>query len=202
MEAAHLIAFNIALLAALLSPGPAMLMAIRTTLSAGRRAGVLFGIGLGAVAAGWTAAALLGLNIIFQMFPLAYTALKLVGAAYLIWLAVTTWRHAAEPIAPTGAVGTGNLILAGALVNLANPKSVLFASAVLLVIFPPDMALAGKMVVVLNQFVVESLAYTAFALALSTRPARDGFLRLKPTLDKITAAVLGALGLRLILDRG
>ena len=77
----------------------------------------------------------------------------------------------------------------------------LFASAVLLVIFPPDMALSGKIIVVLNQFVVESLAYLIFATALSTRPARDGFLRLKPKLDRITAAVLGALGLRLLVDR-
>lgn len=201
MEITHLIAFNLALFAALLSPGPAMLMAIRTTLASGRRAGIYFGLGLGAIAAAWTAAALLGLNLIFQMFPYAYTALKLVGAAYLIWLAIMTWRHATDPIATHGDVSTGNLVLAGALVNLANPKSALFASAVLLVIFPPDMALSGKAIVVLNQFIVESLVYACFAIALSTRPARDGFLRLKPRLDRITAAVLGALGLRLLVDR-
>ncbi|MEO3414818.1 LysE family transporter [Roseovarius sp. CAU 1744] len=201
MEVVHLIAFNIALLAALISPGPAMLMAIRTTLSAGRRAGIFFGMGLGAVAACWTGAALLGLNVIFQTFPVIYMALKLVGAAYLVWLAITTWRHAADPIQAAGDVGTRNAVLNGALVNLANPKSVLFASAVLLVIFPPDMGLSGKMIVVVNQFVVESLAYALFAFALSTRPARDGFLRLKPRLDRVTAAVLGALGLRLLLDR-
>lgn len=201
MEITHLVAFNLALFAALLSPGPAMLMAIRTTLVSGRRAGILFGVGLGAVAAAWTGAALLGLNVIFQMFPFAYMALKLVGAAYLIWLAISTWRHARDAIETRGDVGTGNTVLAGALVNLANPKSVLFASAVLLVIFPPDMGATGKIIVVLNQFVVESLAYTIFAVTLSTRPARDGFLRLKPGLDRITAAVLGALGLRLLMDR-
>ncbi|WP_299842470.1 LysE family translocator [uncultured Roseovarius sp.] len=201
MDATHLIVFNLALLAALVSPGPAMLMALRTTLVSGRQAGILFGIGLGAVAAGWTAAALLGLNVIFQMFPWAYMTLKLIGATYLVWLAISTWRHAAEPIRTGGNVSTRNAIVAGALVNLANPKSVLFASAVLLVIFPPDMAFAGKAIVVLNQFIVESVAYTAFAFVLSTRQARDGYLRLKPKLDRITAAVLGALGLRLMLDR-
>ena len=202
MELAHLIAFNLALLAALLSPGPAMLMAIRTTLASGRRAGILFGVGLGAAAACWTGSALLGLNLIFQMFPFAYMTLKFAGAIYLVWLAISTWRHAHDPIETTGEISTGNLVRAGALVNLANPKSVLFASAVLLVIFPPDMGLSGKVIVVLNQFVVESLAYLVFATLLSTRPARDGFLRLKPGLDRVTAAVLGALGLRLLLDRG
>ncbi len=201
MEITHLIAFNIALLAALLSPGPAMLMAMRTTLSTGRRAGILFGLGLGAVAACWTAAALMGLNVIFQMFPLAYTGLKLAGAAYLIWLAISTWRHAPDPVAETGAAPASNSVLAGALVNLANPKSVLFASAVLLVIFPPDMTLGGKMIVVVNQFLIEALAYALLATLLSTGPARNGVLRLKPALDRITAIVLGTLGLRLLLDR-
>ena len=201
MELTHLIAFNLALLAALVSPGPAMLMALRTTLVSGRRAGILFGIGLGAMAAGWTAAALLGLNIVFQMFPTAYLTLKLVGAGYLIWLAISTWRHASEPVETGGTLNSQNAVLAGALVNLANPKSVLFASAVLLVIFPPDMAPAGKVIIVLNQFVVEALAYLAFALLISTGRARDSYLRLKPRLDRATAAVMGALGLRLLLDR-
>ncbi len=62
MNAAHLIAFNLTLLAALASPGPAMLVALRTTLIAGRRAGILLGLGLGTAAAVWTMLSLLGLN--------------------------------------------------------------------------------------------------------------------------------------------
>ncbi|HBB82909.1 MAG TPA: lysine transporter LysE, partial [Sulfitobacter sp.] len=59
MELSHLIAFNIALIASILSPGPAFLIALKTTLSSGRRAGVAVGLGLGLVASFWTLAALL-----------------------------------------------------------------------------------------------------------------------------------------------
>ena len=90
MSAEHLIAFNLALLAALASPGPALLVAIRTSLSAGRRAGAAVGLGLGLVAACWTLMALLGLDAVFALAPWAYAAAKIAGALYLLYIA---WRR-------------------------------------------------------------------------------------------------------------
>ena len=200
MSLAHVLAFNLALLAALVSPGPAMPMALRTTLVSGRRAGILFGLGLGAMAAAWTGMALMGLHVIFDLFPWIYTALKIIGAAYLIWMAISTWRNAAAPVEAQVGPNRHAPFLGGVLVNLANPKSILFAAAVLVVIFPPDMAIGGKLLIVFNQFAIEGLAYFCFAMMLSTGPARAGYLRLKPLFDRLAAAVLGALGLRLLLD--
>lgn len=200
MEAGHLIAFNLTLLAALASPGPAMLMALRTTLVEGRAAGILTGMGLGTIAAAWTAAALLGLDVIFTLFPWAYLTLKVLGAAYLVYLAISIWRDATRPL-DTAQAARRRPFLSGALVNLANPKSVLFASAVLVVIFPRDLELAQKALIVANHMLVEYAAYTVFACALSTRAARDGYLRLKPVFDRVAAGVLGALGLKLAFDR-
>lgn len=200
METAHLIAFNLTLLAALVSPGPAMLMALRTTLVEGRMAGILTGLGLGTIAAAWTGAALLGLDVIFTLFPWAYMTLKFVGAAYLIYLAVSIWREANTPL-DNATPARRRPFVSGMLVNLANPKSVLFASAVLVVIFPRDMGLAQKALIVGNHMLVEYAAYTIFAVALSTRAARDGYLRLKPLFDRIAAGVLAALGLKLVFDR-
>lgn len=201
MDAAHLIAFNLTLLAALASPGPAMLVALRTTLIAGRRAGILLGLGLGTAAAVWTMLSLLGLNVVFTLFPWAYLTLKLTGAAYLIYLAFTIWRDARTPLETKAPAVQHHHILRGMLVNLSNPKSMLFASAVLVVIFPRDLALADKALIVANHMLVEWIAYAGFALALSTRPARDGYLRLKPVFDRVAATMLGVLGLRLLADR-
>lgn len=202
MELTHIIAFNLTLLAAIASPGPAMLFSVRATLTGGLRQGITTGVGLGVMAACWTTLALLGLDGIFAVFPWAYLAMKIAGAIYLIWIAVGMWRNARTPLHATGdAVPRRQAFLNGMAVNLANPKSVLFASAVLLVIFPRDITLAEKAFVVANHLAVELICYTGFALLLSTAPARDGYLRLKPVLDRIAAAVLGALGLRLLLDR-
>ncbi len=201
MTLAHLIAFNLTLLAALVSPGPAMLVALRTTITQGKRAGVLTGIGLALAAATWTCLALAGLDVIFRLFPWAYLTLKLIGAAYLIYLAVMIWRSARAPLNPDTQASDKSAFVRGVLVNLSNPKSMLFASAVLVVIFPRDMSLASKALIIGNHFAVEVLAYGLFALALSTRPARDGYLRLKPVFDRIAAVVLGALGLRLLFSK-
>ncbi|MWD28798.1 LysE family transporter [Aquicoccus sp. SCR17] len=197
----HLVAFNVALLAALASPGPALLYALRTTLASGRAAGIATGAGLGLMAALWTLMALLGLDALFRLFPFAYIAFKIVGALYLIWIAVQTWRHARDPIGETSAPAGHRAFLRGMAINLANPKSVLFAAAVLVVIFPPDLTLADKALITLNHFLVELAAYAGFALLLSTRAARAGYLGAKPVIDRIAALLLGALGLRLLLDR-
>ena len=200
MDLTHVVAFNLTLLAAILSPGPAMLYFIRTTLAEGRRAGLFTVFGLGTMAATWTATALLGLNALFALVPPAYLVIKTAGALYLIWIAWQTWKHARAPLsaAPRPAA---KAFLGGVLVNLANPKSVLFAGAVLIVIFPPDLSVQAKATIVLNHLVVEWIVGTCLVLLLSTRAVSERYLRLKTALDRIAALVLGALGLRLLLSR-
>ena len=65
-----------------------------------RLAGVLTALGLSVMASLWTLAALLGLNAVFALFPWAYLGLRIFGAAYLVWLAIGTWRGARDPVTP------------------------------------------------------------------------------------------------------
>jgi threonine/homoserine/homoserine lactone efflux protein len=80
MDLAHAAAFNVALIAAVAAPGPALLVAIRTTLGMGRRAGAAIDLGLATMAALWTLAALLGLEAVFRASPWAYGGMKRSGA--------------------------------------------------------------------------------------------------------------------------
>ena len=98
MTFGQLLAFNVALLVAIASPGPALLMAIRTTLSGGRTAGMAVGVGLGLMAATWTLMALLGLGVVFELFPTVYVGARIVGAAYLLYLACRIWKDASAPV--------------------------------------------------------------------------------------------------------
>jgi threonine/homoserine/homoserine lactone efflux protein len=127
------------LLAAMASPGPAFVYALAYggNRRVSRRASPP-GPGWALVAALWTGAALLGLDAVFRLFPWAYGALRVAGAAYLIWIAVQTWRAAGTPPQARAPAAHAGPFAAGLLVNLGNPKSVLFAAAVLVVIFPPD----------------------------------------------------------------
>ncbi|KAB7614718.1 LysE family translocator [Amylibacter sp. SFDW26] len=193
----HLIIFNIALLAALASPGPAFLVMIRTTLNAGRTAGIALGFGLGSVAAMWTLMALLGLDTVFKIFPWAYTAVKIIGAVYLLYIAFKMWRSAND-VLETETKPSNRAFLQGVLINLLNPKSVLFAAAVLVVIFPKGMTFAENATVVLNHLIVELMFYTAMAIGMSTKTVSAFYIRLKKYIDRVSSVVLGALGIRLL----
>ncbi len=198
----HLIAFNLTLLAAIASPGPSLLYLTRTTLAEGRGTGIAAALGLALAAALWTLAALLGLDALFTLFPWAYTAVKLMGAAYLIWIAVQTWRHARDPVAATADTAMhGRAFRQGLLVNLANPKAVLFAAAVLVVIFPPNLTATEKAIIFVNHLAVEAIVQPALAVLLSTAVIRRRYLDAKHLFDRFAACVLGALGLRLLTDR-
>jgi len=195
-----LIAFNAILLVALASPGAAMLFAIKTSVASGRRAGIFTGLGLGFAAMCWTGAAFLGLETVFAVFPWAYTTLKIGGALYLLYLAQATWRAARSELghAPKG---QGRAFVDGLLVNFSNPKSMLFAAAVIVVVFPQNMKAWDIATVLLNHLTLEILFYTGFALLLSSSPARAGYLRLKPIFDRIAAVMLGGFGLKLLLGK-
>jgi len=200
VTSAHLIAFNAVLIVSILSPGAAFLMAVRSSVANGRRAGIATGLGLGIMASLWTLAALLGMDAVFALFPWAFATLKIGGALYLIYLAVKTWRGAAAPLGNTPKAA-GRAFFDGFLVNLGNPKSVLFAAAVLVVIFPPDLGAGEIALVTLNHLVLEVVFYTACAFILTAPAARAQFLRAKPVIDRTAAVLLGGLGLKLLLQR-
>ena len=200
MTLEQVIAFNLVLAAAIASPGPALLMAVQTSLSGGRRAGIAVGIGLGAMATIWTLMALLGLGVVFRLFPAVYTAAKIAGAAYLLYLAWKMWRHASAPV-EVRAAPARRAFRQGFAVNLLNPKSVLFAAAVLVTVFPGGIGFVDSAAIVLNHFLVEVAFYTAVAFSMSAEAVAKRCLRARVYIDRSAAVILGALGLRLLLGR-
>lgn len=197
----HLVAFNLTLLAAIASPGPSLLFLVRTTMAEGRGAGIAAAFGLGLMAALWTGAALLGLDALFSLFPWAYIAVKTIGAAYLIWIAIQMWRHARDPIRESQTTAHSRFFRQGLLINLGNPKSVLFSAAVLVVIFPPELTPAAKALIFSNHLAVEWIIQPTLAILLSTEAIRRRYLSAKTMTDRLAAGVLGALGLRLLAER-
>ena len=197
----QLVAFNIALFVAIASPGPALLMATHTSASRGRAAGVAAGVGLGLMAAIWTMMALLGLAVVFELFPMVYIGAKIAGGAYLLFLAYKMWRNASAPI-NARIPPARHAFRQGFLVNLLNPKSVLFAAAVLVAVFPAGLSIAESFVIVINHFLVEVAFYTTLAFCMSTQVVSKRYMQAKTYIDRGAAIILGALGIRLVLSRG
>ncbi len=187
-------------LAAAISPGQAFVLAVRTAAAEGFRPalGLALGFGLGAFV--WAAAAILGLSLVLETLPLLFTAMKVAGGLFLVWLAVRMWRHAPDPlpvIDPDAAPrGLASAIRLGLLAMLANPKPAIFFGAVFVGLVPATALAWEKAVVLLNILWVEAAWYVVVARVFSLPRARAAYARLKTVLDRGLGVALGALGLR------
>ncbi len=122
------------------------------------------------------------------------------GALYLLYIAWTTWRGAKILIKGLPRP-RAYAFRDGLFTNLSNPKSVLFAVAVLIVIFPPDVIMLKNRFVLIKHFLIEALLYGILAFVMSTEAVSKAYLRKKVFLGGFAAVVLGALGLRLLFQR-
>lgn len=129
-----LLAFLGASVLVTLAPGPDNLMVLSLSLSRGRPAGLGFGIGCALGCLTHTVWAALGIGALVLASAAAFTALKLAGAAYLIWLGVNAWRQAGPARLAEVAGGATELttyLRRGFIANAVNPKVVLFFVAFL-----------------------------------------------------------------------
>lgn len=125
-----LLAYLAAVLLVVMSPGPDNILAISRGLSQGRAAAVLSSVGAGLGIMFHTVAAALGLTLVIQASPAAFWAVKLVGAAYLLWLGfkALTARNLIS-FAPTQAQSLPRVFASGFFSNVLNPKPGLFVLA-------------------------------------------------------------------------
>lgn len=119
-----------AVLLVVISPGPDNILAISRGLSQGRAAAVLSSVGAGLGIMLHTAAAALGLSLLIQASPAAFWAVKLVGAAYLLWLGIKalTARNLIS-FTPSAQQSLRRVFATGLFSNVLNPKPGLFVLA-------------------------------------------------------------------------
>lgn len=164
-------------------PGPANLFSMATGIERGHRAALGVVAGMNAATLIWYGAAALGLGALAAAFPLALTVLRLGGAAYLVWLAWSALKNRDAPtLASAAAARPGRAFRDGFAVQIANPKIILFFTAVL----PPFLDLERPLGPQLALFAVATIAMdmaamSAFGLcgaALSARMRERVFRRL------------------------
>lgn len=188
-------------LAAAISPGPSFAVAVRTAAAEGFRPAAAFALGLGLGAVAWALAALLGLALLFEVAPVALTALKVAGGLFLVWIAIVTWRHADAPL-PEAAPDAIPRSLAsgvrfGLVTQLANPKPAVFFGAVFVGLVPPGTpwpTLAALLAVILLD---ETLWYLLVARLFSLARARAAYAGAKAWVDRAFGGLIAAFGLRL-----
>ena len=207
-ETSVLIAYALACAILFITPGPDMSLFLAKTLSGGRRSGIaaMLGATIGCVV--HTLLAAIGLSALLAASTTAFLIVKIVGAVYLLWLAVDAIRsgsalnvkvgeHRGEPFLRT--------LLLGAGVNLTNPKVVLF-----FVTFLPqfvragDPDAAGKLVFLGLFYVVFTLPFAILMILGAEKLI--GFLkgrkRVLRAIDWTFAGVFGYFAVHILATQG
>ncbi len=181
------------------APGPANLFSIATGMNRGPRAVGLAVVGMNSATLVWFVAAAVGLGALIRALPDVFAFLTVAGALYLIWLGLRALTAAVRGggAISTGPTSDGSPLAQGFAVQIANPKAVLFFSAVL----PPFIDLSRPLVPQLVAFAAATIgldiltmsAYGLGGVALAQQMNAPGFRRLFNTfvgLVLIAAAVL------------
>lgn len=199
--------FLLAAVLVTISPGPDNLMVLGTGMSKGRASGIAFGLGCALGCLSHTALAVIGVGALIAASPTAFTALKICGGLYLLWLGYGALRSGGgarvdSAVQPERSLGA--LFMKGVIANAINPKVVLFFLSFLPQFVAPargdaawQMASLGVVFTVQAALLFGLLGYFAGSVGqwINRRPRAGQWL------DRLAGTIFVALGLRLIVTR-
>lgn len=189
-----------------LTPGPDMALVLRNGIRAGASAAWWTGLGCCTGIAVWALAAMAGLTAALAASAAVFTALKLAGAAYLVYLGVAAlWgsRHELAPRPPSTEPVPADRRLAfrqGLVSNLLNPKiGLLFLTLIPQFVSPEEPQLRTSLTLSLVFLGIALLWWRAFSLAVHVLGRMLSRRRVRAALERLSGAVLVGLGIRVAL---
>ena len=168
MDITHLLVFAAAYLAVVLLPGPGVTALVARVLTRGTHGAPAYIAGFVTGSLLWFTVAAAGLAALASAFGVLFTVIRYAGAIYLVYLAWKFWTAPARPFdaADTSPEGRWPLFLAGAAINLGNPKAVVFFLALLPTILDLDTLTAvGFAELSAIVAVIVSAVFSAYAVA-------------------------------------
>ncbi|MFW2542988.1 LysE family translocator [Primorskyibacter sp. 2E107] len=193
------------LLVAVLSPGPAVAMLLGVALSRGRASAVIASVGVATGAATLAALTLAGVGLVIQQAAWAITILRLIGAAYLAWLACGAFRKAIHPPRVTAAdmppLSAPRAFAAGYLMQITNPKAIVFWIAIASVGATQGAPAHVVALFLFGAFAISLTGHGAYALALSAPPVRTLYGRARRGIEATLGVLFTLFAIRLATAR-
>ncbi|MEJ8574575.1 LysE family translocator [Microbaculum marinum] len=202
-----LVAFALATAIFAYMPGPAMLYTAAQTLARGRRGGLMAALGIHVGCYVHVLGAVLGLAALMRLVPEIYLAIKLAGAAYLVWLGISMIRGARgeNPAVAISSRSPARAFVDSMLVEILNPKTAIFFVAFLPQFVDPAAALpVWAQLLVLGTIV--NLAFSSADIVVIL-VASAAMVRLKASTmaqrfaRAVGGTILIGLGARMAMDR-
>jgi threonine/homoserine/homoserine lactone efflux protein len=186
-----------------LAPGPDNIFVLAQSALYGRKAGLLVTLGLCTGLLGHTFAVVVGVAAIFQASAVAFTALKVAGAGYLLYLAWQAFRATTRAQAGTVVALDGwQLYRRGIIMNLTNPKVSIFFLAFLPQFADPGRgSLAGQLLTLGGLFIAAALIVFSGAAVAAASIGRwlQHSPRAQILMNRVAGAIFSALALKLLV---
>ncbi|GJL83588.1 MAG: threonine transporter RhtB [marine bacterium B5-7] len=201
-----LLLFIVASVLMILTPGQDMYLVMTRSVSQGARAGIITAAGISTGLLGHTLIVGLGLGAVIRASETVFIIMKIIGALYLIWLAVGILRQPVDAMTTSALPPSSSrkLFVYGALSNLVNPKIVIFYLAFLPQFVAVDasrptisLLLLGTIFAALTFIIKAPIGMAAGALSSLVRRNPS----IQRWINRISAGVLVILGIRLLLAR-
>ncbi len=181
------------------SPGPANISNAAVAMRYGRRASIIYGLGLSVALAFWGLLAATGMGAVLQASVWLLVVLKVLGGCYLLWLAWQSGRSALQPgDTQVTEIGAGRWFWRGMILNLSNPKSVIaWMAALSMGLDPSDTILS----VVATTLVCTAIAFfnnLSYSLVFSMGGMMAVYRRCRRWIEGASAVLFATGGLALI----
>jgi threonine/homoserine/homoserine lactone efflux protein len=202
------LAFTVASLLLFITPGPDMSLWLSRTIGSGRKAGIAAMVGTNIGCIVHTLLAAFGISVLIAASETGFLVLKIVGAAYLLWLAIDAIRNGSSLSVRDGEAKEASLMssfILGVTINLTNPKVVLFFITFLpQFVSASDPHVSGKLMFLGLYFVVINLPLSAMMILGAERlvgwlKTRPGFLR---AIDYSFAGVFAFFAVKILTTQG
>jgi len=209
VEISALTTYLIAITLLTITPGVDTMLIIRNTARGGWRDGAVSSLGICSGLFLHATVSAVGISVILLQAAWAFSALKLAGAAYLVWLGVSSWRKVINQegfeIVNGGPVGNKFLIQRslreGFLSNILNPKTAIFYMAFLpQFINPAQSALLQSLFLAGLHFIIAMIWQCLLALMVKQLKIWLQRPRVSQIFDGVTGTVMIALGLRVAVE--
>lgn len=207
MEPQQLLAWALVAVIGAATPGVDLMIVLRSTIFHGRHSGFAAVIGVEVGHAIWAVASLVGLTALLAASTVAYDVVRIAGACYLVWLGcMAIWkslprnRMAATETAAPAPQNPVDAARSGLISNMLNPKVGVFYISILPQFLPTESPTAWGVLLVSIALVVGIVWHSVIVLAATRARGVLTRERVKIWLDRTSAAVMIALGVRLATE--
>lgn len=202
-----LIAFTAAALLMNISPGPSNLYVMARAIAQGTKGGVVAAMGLAVGSLVHVVITALGLSAIFANSPTLYLIIKLMGAAYLMYLGITYWKSKGsgdnEKVKRSKKKSLFSIFQQSVIVEVTNPKTALFFIALLPQFVVPESGPVSQQLLILGIIVTISALPCDILVAVSSSKISNWLLkheRAQQIQDRISGSILFAMGAYIVSD--